>query len=134
MRIFEKTFVSIKKFFSNAEIESGGILGEKNGIVCSFYPDPGNNLECYVPNTKNLNSIIGKWAESDIKFVGIIHSHPNECRSLSSSDINYAFTICSVCNLKKVYFPVITYHNGDVIMTCYKICNQNIVEVEIIVI
>ena len=58
--------------------ETGGILGEKDGVVSCFYFD--NHAESladgYSPNIEDLNFVISDWESKGVSFCGLIHSHP----------------------------------------------------------
>ena len=90
--------------------ETGGILGEENGIITHFSFDEGisEDIGCYIPNVKKLNNIINIWNENNIKFCGIIHSHINKQASLSSGDIEYIKKIMLSASNKytALYFPL----------------------------
>lgn len=72
--------------------ETGGIIGEKNGIVCSCFFDnclPQNSRAVYIPNVGLLNKVINEWSKSNIQFCGIFHSHPVNQPNLSADDLKY---------------------------------------------
>lgn len=122
MRILFQTLKLIEDTFFCAPIEAGGMIGSKKGTICAFYFDEGNyNNECYIPNTYKLNKKIIEWAKVGIAFAGIIHSHPNQCKFLSDSDVLYAHKIIEASGKKCLYFPIVTINNGKVFLTGYKV-------------
>lgn len=90
MKIYSDVYLNIIETCLLVPPEIGGILGEKNGIVCTYYFDKkyqSKKFAKYVSNVKSLNAQIEHWAKNGIKFCGIFHSHmPNET-NLSSADI-----------------------------------------------
>ncbi len=113
--------------------ETGGILGEKDGIISHFIFDKGlgsTEYAIYIPNTIQLNEQINKWRYDGINFCGIVHSHMSEQPTLSSTDKEYIELILHSLShfTKQLYFPIVlpgeriisykaTYHN-DVIHIC----------------
>lgn len=94
MRILSQVLKDIEDTFLSAPIESGGIIGSRQGIVCAFYFDKGNyNPESYTPSISKLNAKISERAGQGIMFCGVIHSHHNDCRLFSDTDKEYALTV-----------------------------------------
>lgn len=92
--------------------ESGGLLGGHNGTVTLFVGDKGSNLKTlykYEPDTVFLNKNINEWLCNDIDFMGIYHSHPYKCETLSNADIEYISKIMKSVNgyTDKLYFPLV---------------------------
>lgn len=92
--------------------EKGGILGVKNGAVCSCCFD--NNLSqtnnaVYIPDVDFLNAKIQEWEEKGISFGGIFHSHPINQPELSVDDIEYIKVIFQAmpASIKSLYFPIV---------------------------
>ena len=78
MRISRETYNSMLKSVKDIPPESGGILGEKNGIIQFVIYDEGvkNEKMCsYTPNAEKLNLVIREWQEQGILFCGIFHTH-----------------------------------------------------------
>lgn len=92
--------------------ETGGIIGEQNGVICNFCCDRGNRCvdsAIYAPDIPFLNSKIQLWQRQNVNFAGMFHSHPAEQEKLSSDDIQYIHTIFNSMPemIKKLYFPII---------------------------
>ncbi len=122
IQILSEVHKQIISCFKNAPIESGGILGIKNGVICSFAMDLLGERSCseYHPDVKSLNKIISEWAECGISFYGIIHSHPNGQYHLSDSDKEYFDRIYrSVRNVNNICCPIVVYDKGDVRIHTY---------------
>lgn len=92
--------------------EKGGIIGVKNGVVCSCCFD--NNLSqtnsaVYIPDVDFLNAKIREWEEKEITFGGIFHSHPKNQPELSADDIEYIKVIFQAMptSIKTLYFPIV---------------------------
>lgn len=85
--------------------EMGGILGIDNtNTVVKFHHDITGvtHKHHYIPDTDKLNKVIIEWAESQIKFIGFVHSHGNCKSNLSSTDIKYARKIRNFCNMPEI--------------------------------
>lgn len=85
--------------------EQGGILGaDGNGTVRYFHFDSGGTSlpNEYLPDTAALNKVLAEWYENNIRFVGLIHSHPTDKSTLSAADISYARQICRICGMDDV--------------------------------
>ena len=91
-------FDAIKKNIVLHPAERGGIIGLTNGRITSFYYD--SQAKCtfneYVPNTIILDKVIDEWDEKGIEFIGFIHSHTPNRKSLSPSDKEYAVKVLEV--------------------------------------
>lgn len=112
MKIFSDVYNNIIATCPQVPPEIGGILGEKNGIVCAYYFDKtrqSKNFAKYIPNVKLLNMQIEHWENSGISFCGIFHSHMPSETALSSADIEYIskilFTVSE--NISSLYFPLV---------------------------
>lgn len=97
MQILIDNFVykEILNTIGEIDSESGGILGGK-GLHCQkFYFDSTstNSSNTYKPNILKTNEMIKQWYDSDIEFIGIIHSHPKNIKQLSYSDKQYAYRL-----------------------------------------
>lgn len=92
--------------------ESGGILGENNGIVCEVCLDPAKQSLTqaeYCPDAAYLNAVISGWEKADICFCGIFHTHLPEQTRLSSGDIEYINSVFQnlPASVEQLYFPVV---------------------------
>ena len=135
MRIIPSTLQCIKQKFYSAPIESGGIIGSKEGVVCAFYFDDDNyNYDCYVPNVKKMNAKIAEWADSGIQFAGVIHSHHNDCRLFSDADACYASEVQKSAGDLTLYFPIVTICRQNVVITPYVLKNGILTRERIVVV
>lgn len=118
----------ILSHYSIVPPEQGGILGMKNGIVCSYIHDiTTSKSECavYRPNNSLLNNCIEKWANEAIDFCGIVHSHPNGQDVLSSGDMEYINKLYDMNpHLKKAYFPLVLNGQSLIVYAVEKIGNS----------
>lgn len=92
--------------------ESGGILGEKDGIVCAVCLDQANQVLTqaeYRPNVEYLNAVISGWERTGVDFAGLFHTHLSEQTSLSGSDRYYITQIMQALpsSTEKLFFPVV---------------------------
>lgn len=111
MLITKSVYKKIINSYHTAPPENGGILGEKNGIICAYVHDQKiqtREAAIYEPDIEFLNEQIEKWAEQSIMFAGIIHSHMVGQESLSVADIEYAEKMFwANPGLRKMFFPLI---------------------------
>lgn len=131
MKITQKTYEEILEKLEATRLETGGILGEKDGTVCAFFLDNKGQGKMgeYRPNVALLNQVIERWAEEDVAFVGLVHTHINGLGILSPSDIEYARLILSANELEYVYFPVVVEgKEGKKLMRSYRISESEIIE------
>ena len=140
MRIFKEVYDYILSNVSNVPPEMGGILGERENIICDVQLDAGmnNNKQCsYEPNVIFLNKVISKWEKDNIQFCGIFHTHFHGVASLSNGDIKYIEEIMDAMpdEIKFLYFPVVLPESRK--MVIYIAFNSNkkvIIETDNIVI
>lgn len=92
--------------------ETGGIIGQQNGIIGFVGFDSGSvqrDSAVYIPNAEKLNSVIEKWNRSAIEFVGMFHSHPIGQETLSKDDIAYIHCVFESMpdGITELYFPIV---------------------------
>ncbi|MGN0473846.1 MAG: hypothetical protein ACI4IJ_02025 [Acutalibacteraceae bacterium] len=127
MVIYNDIVSEICRTIGSTEVESGGIIGEKDGVISSYFfdRDAKRTSNEYYPNAGLLNEIIEDWYYQGISFAGIVHSHPFGRRELSSDDIKYAKNIlCHNCEITHhLYFPIvqISPETGAVELFPYKL-------------
>ncbi len=135
MRILSSTLHCIKQKFCAAPIESGGIIGSKDGVICAFcFDDDNYHFDCYIPNVKKLNDKIAEWANNGIRFAGIVHSHHNDCRLVSDADKCYAVEVQKSVGNLTLYFPIVTICRQDVVLTPYLLHNGKLKKQRIVII
>ena len=113
MKIKKNIFNEIINRYSIVPPEEGGILGcDNEGIVCEYFHDEGTKhylSAVYEPSIHKLNTQIQVWSNKDIRFAGIIHSHPLGQDTLSSGDKKYIRELYN--NLigwkEDLFFPII---------------------------
>ena len=123
MKITQRVFDEIIATVGAEEPETGGALGLKNNIVCSFYFDKAaaHNKAKYSPDTDTINEKIATWQDEDIYFSGLVHSHPNGCDQLSVEDETSIKAIFDAAQfISRLYFPIVTSLDNKVLMTVYK--------------
>lgn len=105
--------------------EQGGIIGGYNDIVTDFYYDryaQCNNKE-YIPDFNELNKQIRFWALKNVKFLGIIHSHPVGYDMLSQSDIHIAREILNNTTLiQEIFLLILEAPSDNVISSLHGFC------------
>ena len=114
MYITKIAYTKIIRGVAHIPYETGGIIGESNGIVSYVELDVGMEQrgmsKCYYsPNTRKMNMCISVWQKRNINFCGIFHSHLGNNETLSEGDLRYIRTIMGVMpkQIKKLYFPLI---------------------------
>ena len=115
----------LQSFLDEILEESGGIIGAEDGIVTQFVHDCGlqGHEHCvYIPDTERLNRMINEWSQTDIQFVGLVHSHPPMGNKLSVGDLKYITSIMKCCELSVFYFPIVI---PKISMTVYRACYQD---------
>lgn len=121
--INSRVYNEIMYTIGNAPIESGGILGMKDGEICAFYFDKGasTSYDAYIPNIKVLNEVIKRWSKRGIRFFGIVHSHANGYDKPSYNDEVYARNLLEQNpSLRSLVFPILTNYNGEKKLSCYE--------------
>lgn len=104
--IKKKVFDSILYNTPCPSPETGGIIGCKNNIITSYYPDKGinnNRADCYQLSTSLLNEILVTWINQKIQFCGIYHSHYEGDIQLSVGDLKY---------IKNILFHIRSYSDS----------------------
>ena len=131
MQIKREIYNSLLYDCPQAPPEVGGILGGNENIINIFFLDfsiNSNENNCYIPNTKKLNSILSTWLDDGINFYGIFHTHFPYGYDLSNDDVKYIHQIMSTmpAYIKYLFFPVIIPNDGmvafKVIKTSKAIC------------
>lgn len=134
MKIRQKVIDNIAAVANSINLEIGGILGSsKDGVITDMIEDlPLNKVGCkfdYSPNIDFLNMKIEIWAENDIEFMGIFHTHFSGSKNLSDADIEYIkeIMLSSKGIVEYLYFPLFTLPDNE--LTVYKAYfnNANIV-------
>lgn len=92
--------------------ETGGIIGQQNGIIGFAEFDSGtvqSDCAVYIPNVEKLNSVMEKWKRSGIEFVGMFHCHPIGQETLSKDDIEYINSVFDSMpdSVMELYFPIV---------------------------
>lgn len=112
MKIAEGLYRQIVNMIPAVPPETGGILGERNGVICEVEFDEGdiqNERYAYVPNVDRLNKVISQWVSEGIQFAGFFHSHPGKQEELSIADTAYIQRIMEVTPdaVHVLHFPIV---------------------------
>lgn len=112
MKIIEVLYKQIINQMPDVPPETGGILGERNGVICAVVFDEGdvqNERYAYVPDVDRLNKVISQWASEEIRFAGIFHSHPGKQEELSIADTEYIRKIMAAMpdTVQTLHFPIV---------------------------
>ena len=99
------------KFIAVRPPESGGMLGGTGRSINRFHFDEFayTDSNSYVPDTRTLNRIIQSWQNEGMRFMGIVHSHDQHPRLLSTDDLAFARSILRVngAAISRVYFFIV---------------------------
>ena len=91
--------------------EWGGILGSTDGIHIDRYYFDSTALRTgcsYTMDTDALNRVIHKWNDEGIRFIGVIHSHPNGATSPSGGDLRLAERIIETMDVGgELFTPIV---------------------------
>ena len=117
MKILTAAYKQMIDSYTVVPHEQGGILGEKNGIICAYFHDVSTQsitFATYTPNIERLNTQIKLWTQQNIRFCGIIHSHPLDQKYLSEQDQQYIRSITEAVPkyITKLFFPIIIPGHG----------------------
>ena len=126
-RMKKEVYEKILETIGIAQIESGGIIGKKNGVICKFYFDDSETryTDKYVPDFIKLNKIIEKWYDDEIFFAGIVHSHPNSCAVPSKEDEVYVSKLMeNNSDLNSILFPIVTKYKGVATITFFEFTGE----------
>ncbi len=111
MYIAYRVIDNIMKTIGTLEAECGGIIAISKGEISDYYFDSeaGYGKASYVPSRGTIqNYIREKWSTPELRFCGIVHSHPycNTCEP-SHIDIDMALKIMSLNNMDKLYLIIV---------------------------
>lgn len=112
MKINKEIYDEILKYTPVVPPETGGIIGQQNGIIGFAEFDSGTvkgDCAVYIPNVEKLNSVIEKWNRWGIEFVGMFHCHPIGQETLSKDDIEYIHSVFDSMpdSVTELYFPIV---------------------------
>ena len=107
----DQVYTAICETIGRRVPEQGGILGSSDGIhIDHYYFDQNAQVtgSTYTFDTDTLNRVITHWNEQDIRFVGVIHSHPKGCTSPSLGDLEISRTILESMDMGgRIFTPIV---------------------------
>lgn len=125
MKIQSDIVNSINESITGEPPETGGILGSLDGeTITHFVMDEIGQLPermcSYSPNVDFFNNCIEIWAQENIAFKGIVHTHFAGVQTLSEADKKYIYEIMNAMpeEINILYFPVFVLPDRKLI--CYK--------------
>jgi hypothetical protein len=111
MNIHENAYLDLLYNCPPVPPEAGGILGGKDDVITTVIFDVSNAPDYggYTPNVANLNAVIASWADNNIDFMGIFHSHCPSGISLSRNDRIYIekIMVSMPHTIYRLYFPIV---------------------------
>ena len=118
LRITTSAFIQIVKTLGSLPAEKGGVLmGNEDGTITDFIFDKHANTTrgTYELNIPYLNPKIKELENQGKKFLGIIHTHPNGCASLSAQDKKYFKSqFKNFEGLDTIYTPIVFSANDGI--------------------
>lgn len=112
MKMTHEAYYAMLNYIGSRPAESGGILFgyEDDFVIRKFIPDEfaSTTRASYTMNTDFINSKIRElWEDEKLSLLGIVHSHPNGNKSLSSPDRHYFIDLMTYIGLDVFYTPII---------------------------
>ena len=114
VRMTERVLLQILAEIGTKVPEQGGVLGiSKCGVISHFYYDSSADKTgvTYSPDIAGIRPVLAQWDMEDIRFCGMIHSHPGNYGIPSHGDRIYAERILKAMprTLKGVmHMPIVT--------------------------
>lgn len=122
--VTKKCYRKITSFFSDSSKEHIGLIGarKKMWIVSDFSEaESFNEKDFCVPDKMLLNETINNWADNNICFCGIVHSHIGGSMALSQNDVDYIQkTLILFRHLPYMFFPIVSFEKDKQIITFYR--------------
>ncbi len=119
MKIHQNVIESILQKMPTIPPEKGGIIGGKDGVVTVWEYDEGYTRSgcVYYPNVEHLNAVIASWIENGLDFMGILHVHFGNARTLSKGDISYIERILRAMpdTVTRLSFPIIVQPDREIV-------------------
>lgn len=107
----DQVYTAISQTIGRHVPEQGGILGSSDGIhIDHYYFDRNARVtgSTYTFDADTLNQVISKWNDRDIRFVGVIHSHPRGYTSPSAGDMEISRTIVQSMDMDgRIFTPIV---------------------------
>lgn len=128
LKIKKEVFTEITCEFLSEKDETGFLLGTASRLnrleYCYQLPAKQAGLHYYIPDEDEANNIIQYWAEQNVCFCGLIHSHVVPKEELSEADIEYAKLLFQTYHLPVLWFGIGIVKKTEVKFKFYAV-NQN---------
>lgn len=128
LKINKEVFTEITRKFLSKKNETGFLLGTATRLnrleYCYQLPAKQAGLHYYIPNETIADKIIQCWAERDICFCGLIHSHVVSKEELSEADIEYAKLLFQTYHLPVLWFGIGVVKNTEVTFKFYAVTQK----------
>ena len=119
----------IAQVFQQGKTEQGFLLGCTTAwnILdrCSELPSIHAGRHFYTPNAEEADRIIRQWADQDICFCGMIHSHLVDKANLSENDVDYAKRLFKAYALPVMWFGIGIVQGEETLYRFYSVRNCN---------
>lgn len=124
--LIDKRILSrISDVFLARDEEQGFLLGSSRDITridaCFDLPAANAGLHYYEPNPGAADEAISSWAQRDICFCGMIHSHVVNKMELSENDMEFAKALYTAYHLPVLWFGIGIVQAGDVAFRMYAV-------------
>ncbi len=114
MKMTKEVYISIMNTIGTLDKESGGILGGSDIDNVTYYHfDRAGTLDIYIPDIVKLNQVINEWAQSHVRFLGIIHSHFSKS-TLSYADVEYARLMLRSNLMERINMPILVIESNTI--------------------
>ena len=127
MKIKKHIYDEIISTIGKPNPEKGGILGsvDRETITHFYYDVSGSSTEySYTPDIVEVNKVLDDWAQNDVYFVGIVHSHNPDVKYPSCMDIEYAGNILEGLNYTDEFYLPILIHEEESLVLPYKVTSE----------
>lgn len=116
---------NIATTFCECDIEKGFLLGSSKELTyvdhCFDLPAMDAGLHFYEPDPVLADQAIRHWADQEVCFCGMIHSHVVDKYELSENDVEYAKMLFSAYHLPILWFGIGIVHADNVNFRFYSV-------------
>lgn len=127
--IAKEVLTEITSVFRKGDAEQGFLLGcDRNFDYinhCSVLFPIESGPCYYVPDSNRADELIRRWAERQICFCGMVHSHLVNKTDLSESDIDFAKELYLAYRLPKLWFAIGVRASENMVFRFYSVSERD---------